>query len=161
MEKKELKFESYLSDISPEHEGLVLGLHDMMTGRGCQVKLQEAKMGHVVSFTDPKTKKTVANFVSRKKGPMVRIYGDNSDKYPELIGELPAGMVADVEKSSVCRRLLDPTKCNSRCQMGYVLTLGGTEHKKCRNSCFMFFINKENTPWVQKLLDRELSERAL
>ncbi|MDL2234374.1 hypothetical protein LJC63_12475 [Ruminococcaceae bacterium OttesenSCG-928-L11] len=158
--KTKLVFSNYLSDINPEFEFLVQRIHDKMVEWGCQVKLQESKSGHVVSFVDAKTDKTVANFVSRKKGPTVRIYADNLDQYAAMLPELPKAMVAQLEKASACRRLLDPTKCNARCPMGYVYTLNGTEHKKCRYNCFMFLINEDTAPSILTLLEREMAGRS-
>lgn len=160
MEKKELRFEGFLSDISPDYEKYVRLIHDKLVQAGCLVKLQEAKSGLVVSFVHPATKKTVANFVSRKKGPVIRIYGDFSGSYMELLQTLPEGMIRDIEKSPLCKRLVDPTKCNSRCQMGYELTINGQRHQKCRFNCFMFAVNGENSPAILSLLESEMQGRA-
>jgi len=161
MDKTNLTFDSYLSDIGPDYEPFVMQIHDALTQWGCTVKLQEAKNGHVVSFADPRTKRVIVNFVSRKKGPVIRIYGDNAGSYGQLINDLPQDMVQEIEKASICRRMHDPAKCNSRCLMGYALTINGTQHKKCRNSCFMFTMNARNTPSILELLHRELQARAV
>lgn len=161
MEKKVLRLENFLSDISPDFEPMIREINDRLVQSGCEVKLQEAKSGHVVSFADPATKKVVANFVARKKGPVIRIYGDHYTEYLDLINTLPEKMRKDIEKASVCRRLIDPTKCNARCPMGYELTIGETLHQKCRYSCFMFPVNGENTPAILGLLEREVAERAV
>lgn len=160
MAKSELKFEGFLSDIHPDFEDSAKLIHDRLVERGCQVKVQEAKSGRVVSFTDPGAQKAIANLVVRKSGPVARIYGDHAGGYMDVIGSLPDKLVKAIEKAPLCKRLIDPEKCNSRCPMGYVLTIGGTEHKKCRYSCFMIPVNSENTPSILSILDRELAARA-
>jgi hypothetical protein len=160
MSKNELQFDNYLSDINPEFETYVMQVYEKLTAHGCAVKLQEAKSGYVVSFLDPETKKTVANFISRKKGPIIRIYGDNAGKYMDVIASLPDNMLKDIEKAPVCRRLIDPAKCNSRCVMGNILTINGVEHKKCRINCFMFVMDAQNIPSILALLDSEISQRT-
>lgn len=160
MDQKEMRFEDFLNDISPEYIDYVSEIHDLLLQHSCIIKMQLAKSGHVVSYSDPKTKKVVANFVSRKKGPVIRIYGDHSSKYMELLEALPEGMIKSIEKSSACRRLIDPVKCNSRCPMGYTLTVKGIRHQKCRYNCFMFEINTQNSASIMSLLVKELRERA-
>lgn len=157
MEKAELGFESFISDISPEYELLVKKIYDKLVEEGCGVKLQEAKSGHVVSFTV--SGKTLANFVSRKKGPVVRIYGDNCGEYVQILASLPEAMQKTIDKAPVCRRLLDPEKCNARCPMGYCFVLNGQDYKKCRYNCFMFPITEENVSGILDLLDHEVELR--
>jgi len=160
MAKEELTFDLFLSDIPMDSAPAVTQIHKALTDNGCQVKLQAAKSGHVVSYTDPKTKKTVANFVARKKGPMLRLYGDNFQQYFDVIEALPDSMKGVIEKASSCKRLLDPTKCNSRCTMGFEFTLNGTLHKKCRYNCFMFLVDGDSKDYIEKLVTREMQCRA-
>ena len=161
MEKKELGLEGYLSDCSPDFEIYVRQVHDKLMQGGMEVKVQQAKSGHVVSFTDPKSKKVIANFISRKKGPVIRIYGDNVGKYEGTLEELPEGMIKDIEKTSVCRRMVDPVKCNAKCPMGYAFTIHGNLYQKCRYNCFMFVMNAENVPSIINLLDHEIRQRVV
>lgn len=160
MSKEALTLDDFLADISPEFEAHVRQIDQFLTEKGLQISLQLAKSGHVVSYTDPSSKKVVANFVSRKKGPTIRIYADNVSKYNDVIEALPADMLGQIAKTGACRRLLDPTKCNAHCPMGYVFTIGETEHKKCRYNCFMLLIDAKNTPHLIELLDHELAHRA-
>lgn len=159
-EKEELRFEGFLSDIDPKYTDIVGHLHDFLIGKGCGIKIQLAKSGHVVSFSDAKTKRVVANFVSRKNGPIARIYGDNSNKYIDFLEALPEEMIKAIGKSPSCKRLIDPEKCNSRCPMGYDLTIKGTRYQKCRYGCFMFDINAVSAPYIKDFFDKEIAERT-
>jgi len=160
MDKKEMRFEDFLNDISPAFVECVTQIHDTLIGGGCDIKLQLAKSGHVVSYSDPKTGKVAANLVTRKKGPVVRIYGDNVNNCPSLLEALPEKMVKSIEKAPACRRMLDPTKCNGKCPMGYDFVLQGVRQQKCRYNCFLFEITGETTPWIIDLLKAEIQGRT-
>lgn len=161
MSTNELRFEQFLSDIQPDFEEAVRAIHDRLAAGGCAVSLQAAKSGLVVSFTHPATKKVVANFVARKKGPMLRLYADGLAGYADTVAALPERMLDQIAGQAVCRRLLDPAKCNARCPMGYVLTIRGEEHKKCRYNCFLLPINTANAPALLTLVEKELAARAV
>lgn len=161
MSKDGLRFEDFLMEVDSACLGIVTQLHEYLTENGCGVKLEAAKSGYVVSYSHNKTKKVIANYVFRKKGLIIRIYGDNVSNYAELIDTLPAGMADAIEKAPMCKRLMDPSKCNSRCPMGYIFTLKGTEHKKCRYNSFMFLINDENASYIKSFLENELMLRAV
>jgi len=101
-------------------------------------------------------KSGLANFVFRKSGLVIRVYGDYVHKYNDYLETLPIGMVKGIEKAPVCKRLIDITKCNSKCRMGYEFTLKGNHHQKCQYNCFMFPVNDENIPFIREFLEREL-----
>lgn len=161
MSKEGLNFEDFLMEVDSACLEIVLHLHEYLLEQECTVKLEAAKSGYVVSYSHSKTKKVIANYVFRKKGLLIRIYGDHVSNYAEFVNTLPEGMVKAIEKAPVCRRLIDPTKCNSRCPMGYVFTLNGTEYKKCRYNSFMFLVNDESAPFIKTFLEHELAERDL
>ena len=158
MAKQEFHIEDYLNDISPDYADFIMSLHSYLTENGCVLTLKQAANGHVASYS--KNKKVIANFVSRKKGPVVRIYGDNVSKYIGFMETLPDGMIKAVAKAPACKRLLDPAACNSRCSMGYDFTVKGAHHQKCKYNCFMFEINAENYTYIKDFLENELRERA-
>ncbi|MDL2324962.1 hypothetical protein LJC61_07430 [Ruminococcaceae bacterium OttesenSCG-928-A16] len=159
MSKDNFVFDDFLLDVTPETLPFVSGLHEYLLANGCGVKIQSAKSGYVVSYLHTKSKKVVANYVSRKKGLVMRIYGNNAAKYTAFIETLPATMKAEIEKAPVCKRLLDPTKCSSKCTMGNIFTLDGIEHKKCRYNSFMFLLTPESMPFIKSFLLQELTER--
>lgn len=160
MDNNELQYENFLNDVNPVYRDFVNQTHDFFLQNGCKVKIELAKNGYVISYSHTKTKKVIANFVFRKNGLVIRIYGDNFDKYIGFFDELPAAMIKSIGKSPVCKRLLDPTKCNSRCPKGYDFTVKDSHFQKCRYSCFMFEINEESIPFIKTFIENEVKERA-
>lgn len=159
MSKEKIPFEDFLMDVNPTDLEFVMQMHEVMLEHNCKVEIKSAKSGFVVSYTDGASKKVVANYVFRKKGLIMRIYGDHIKEYIKLLETIPAGMVKEIEKAPACKRLLDPAKCNSRCSMGYIFTLNGTEHKKCRYNSFMFLLGDESNPHIKSFVEHELQGR--
>ena len=160
MDKKELNFENFLMDVNPAYHEFVTQVHNDLLENECKVKMELAKNGYVISYSD-KNKRVIANFVFRKSGLVTRIYGDAVNQYNDFLETLPVGMIKAIEKAPVCRRLIDITKCNSRCRMGYDFTLKGTRYQKCQYSCFMFPVNDENNPFISGFLKKELAARKV
>ena len=159
VDKKELKFEDFLMDVNPAYHEFVTRTHDFLRENGCSMKMDVAKNGYLVSYSD-KSKRVIANFVFRKSGLVMRIYGDHARQYNDFMETLPDGMIKAIEKAPVCKRLIDITKCNSRCRMGYSFVLKGTQHQKCQYNCFMFSVSDENIPATSDFLKKELAARA-
>lgn len=159
MENKKPTFEDFLFDVSPLQRPFIDPIHESLIQNDCQAKIEIAKSGYVVSYAFQPQKRVIANLIFRKKGVMIRIYGDNVTKYEGLLQTLPESMRKDIVKSSNCKRLLDPTKCNARCSMGNVFMLDGEQHKKCRYGSFMFLISQETAAPIQEFLANELRER--
>lgn len=160
MEKKTPTYDDFLLDVSPLQRPMVDAVDAFLRAHGCVVRVTPAKSGYVVSYDRVADGKVIANYVFRKKGLIIRIYGNHVEQYPEVLGEMPDAMQKAVAKAPICRRLHDPTKCNARCPMGNVFMLAGEEHKKCRYSNFMFLLDEESTPAVLGFLERELDARS-
>lgn len=158
MDEADIRFEDFLMEVEPDKLNFVLELHEYLLQNGCTIKIQPAKNGYVVSYS--RLKKVISNFVSRKKGLTIRIYGDHIGKYYNLLDSLPDEMIKAIEKAPVCKRLMDPLKCNSRCPMGYVFTLKGIDYKKCRYNGFMFLVNNETISYIKSFLENEIRERS-
>ncbi len=160
MSKEQIVFEDFLTNVSPVNLDFVNKTHDFLLQNGCTYKIEVAKSGHVVSYVLAKTKKVIVNYVFRKSGLIIRIYGDHINKYTDILTSLPENMAKTIEKAPVCKRLVDPTKCNSRCTMGYVFDLKGTTHQKCRYNSFMFEVKEENYEAIKSFLELELKNRT-
>ena len=158
MDKKDLKFENFLLDVNPAYHEFVMQVHQLLLENGCGQKLDMAKNGYVVSYSD-QSKRAILNFVFRKGELVARIYGDGVSQYNDFWETLPDGMIKAVAKAPVCRRLIDITKCNSTCRMGYEFALKGVQHQKCQYSCFMFPVRDENNPFLSDFLKSELTVR--
>ena len=160
MSKEKPRFEDFLMCVGPDDIAFVKHMHEFFTKNGCEVNIKDAKNGYVVSYVHTGTKKTVVNYVFRKKGLIMRIYGDNVGSYQDFIDVLPDGMADAIEKAPICKRLADTEKCNSRCPMGYIFALRGQEQKKCRYNGFMFLLDDESKPYVKEFVEREMRERC-
>lgn len=159
MEKSELSYEGFLEQVEPAYREFAGKIHSLMLENGCKLKLQLAKNGYVVSYEHSGTKRVAVNFVFRKKGLVIRIYGDNVNKYLDFAETLPEGMLKAIDKAPDCKRLHDFNSCNSRCPMGYDFDVKGTRYKKCRYNCFMFDVNNDNIPFIEEFIEREISSR--
>lgn len=146
-------FYDFLISVDEENQNFVMDLHDELTKLGCKIGVKPAKSGYVVSYT--LNKKTIANYVFRKKGLMARIYAGHIVQYMDFLDTLPDGMAASIQKAPICKRLKDPAACNQKCPMGYDMILKGERLQRCRNSAFMFLLTEENKPFIKSLLMKE------
>ena len=158
MQQPELRYEDFLFDVHPAHQGMVNELNDELMKRGCVRKIEMAKSGYLVSYSDGK--RALLNYVFRKSGLVMRIYADHLAEYSELLPALPEAMRKKIAKAPACRRLLDPAKCNQRCPLGYTFELDGELHKKCRYNCFLLPVDDVSAPHLRELVGRELAARA-
>lgn len=151
---KKVEFKDFVDSVAIENQKFIKELHDKLMGLGCKVEIKTAKSGYMVSYI--LNKKTVANYVFRRKGMLVRIYGVHADQYEEILETLPDEMIHTVEKAPICKRMADPGTCNPRCSMGYDFWLKGEHYQKCRSSAFMFMVCPQNNPFIQQLLLKEI-----
>lgn len=154
MPDMELSFEGFLQNVNPLHQEFVTQIHDVMLQNGCKLKLQLAKSGYVVSYSHGKDKRVILNFVFRKSGLVARIYGDYADRYMDFLETLPDKMIKSIEKAPACKL------CNPRCMKGYVFSVKGTQHQKCRYNCFLFAVDDESIPFIKTFLEHEIKERS-
>jgi len=161
VEKKAYCFEDFLLDVYPVYQAFVEQTHVALLQSGYKTKIEMAKNGFLVSYFDAKTKRSIANFVFRKSGLVIRIYGERVNRYLDFMETLPDSMVKAIDKAPVCKRLVNPTACNARCPMGYDFVIKGKRHQKCRYSGFMFPVNDESVPFITAFLEREARERAV
>lgn len=154
MEHTKLGFEEFIASVDAGYVDFVTGLHQDFLRAGCKLEVKEAKSGYVVSYL--LNKKTVANYVFRKKGLIIRIYTNHILEYMDLLESLPGGMVKDVEDAPVCKRLLNSEDCNPRCAKGYDFLLGGRRYQKCRYSAFQFPLCEAHNPAIRELIGRKL-----
>ena len=161
MEKREYRFEDFLLDVHPAYQAFVKQTHDALLRVGYRIKIEMAKNGFLVSYAHAKTKRAIANFVFRKSGLVVRIYGEHVNRYLDFMETLPDAMAKAIDKAPMCRRFANPTACNARCPMGYDFIMKGKHHQKCRYSGFMFPVNDESIPFIETFLESEAKERAV
>ncbi|MDL2250807.1 hypothetical protein LJC51_09155 [Lachnospiraceae bacterium OttesenSCG-928-J05] len=151
-------FKDFLSSVEPEHQAFVEKLNYELTEQGCDLVIKEAKSGYTASYQ--LAKKTVMNWVFRKSGVLARIYGDNVNKYEDIIASLPSDMQKKMTDSRDCKRLIDPEACSPTCVKGFVYTLDNATHKKCRNDGMFFLLTKDTAEHISNLVCAEVNVRA-
>lgn len=151
---KKIGFDDFIATVPTENQDFVKELHDKLIELGCKIDIKTAKSGYMVSYIY--NKKTVANYVFRKKGMLVRIYGVHVNDYEEFLETLPDEMSLAIQKAPICKRMVNPDACNSKCSMGYDFWLKGEHYQKCRSSAFMFLVCPQNNPFIQTLMLNEV-----
>ena len=159
MDKNDLCFDDFINEVDPNYHGFALQTHEHMLQNDCKLKMTHAKNGYVVSYQHGKKKRVIMNFVFRKSGLFARIYCDHIGEYIETLEGISTNMIKTIEKAPVCKRFEDPSTCNSKCN-GYVFTLKGTQHQKCRYNCFLFAVDDESIPFIKTLFENELQHRS-
>lgn len=156
---EKIAFQEFLASVHMDNQEFVKELHHELTELGCKIDIKSAKSGYVASYS--LNKKTIANYVFRKKGMLARIYAGHIGQYMEVLDTLPDEMIRSIQEAQICKRLVDPTACNQKCSMGYEFSLKGEWLQRCRNNAFMFLINEESKPYIKSLLLYEVKAAGL
>jgi len=141
----------------PKFQELVRDIKRGLIEQGCDLVIKEVKSGYAASYQ--LEKKTIMNWVFRKSGVLARIYGDNAGKYEDTLASLPADMQKKMTASRDCKRLIDPNACSDTCVKGFVYTLNGDTHKKCRNDGMFFLLTNETAEYIAGLVCAEVTAR--
>ena len=160
MGKGSVDFNDFLKTVDPKYHEFVLQANDFMQQNDCKLRLELAKNGYVASYQYGKKKRVILNFVFRKSGLFSRIYTNYIGQYMDVLEVIPEKMSKAVEKAPVCKRFNDPSECNPKCN-GYLFTMNGTQHQKCRYNCFLFAVDDESIPVIKALYENELKCRNL
>jgi len=156
-----IEFDDFLIAAGVEHEDFINQLHAFLQENGCVWKIRQAANGYVVSYIHKPTKRTVANYVFRKKLPMLRVYADNILSYGDKVSEWPEVMKDAIRKGGNCSRLSDPNACNSRCVGGFDFILDGERQQKCRcHMSFTFLLGDETKPYLLGVMVDEMRARG-
>jgi hypothetical protein len=158
-EKITYQFDDFFSEVSPDFKKFVATIHETLQHDGYKAKVEKKASGFFVSYSHPKTKRSMLNFLFRKNGLLVRVYADNFDKYADFLNRFPELMEKEIGKSPVCKRLINPTDCNPKCIMGYDFHVKDNHYRKCRYSCFQFSVNSESIPVLSEFVENERKER--
>lgn len=150
-------FALFLETVDIRFQDFVNEINQYLIENGCKCDIKTAKSGFVVSYVLDSTKRTLATFICRKSGMKLRIYPEHIAEYQSFLNSLPTKMKNDIQKSSVCKRLINPDDCNSKCSMGYTFEMDGEQYKKCRYMAFMPTLSEENNPFIKEFLHKELS----
>ena len=149
-------FRRFLEQVPVNMQPVVLEINSFLSEKGCKCEIKEAKRGFVTSYTRSDSTKKLLNFVFRKNGVKIRIYGAHADQYESFLEGLPEEMKKEMHKAGDCKKLNDQ-KCSPTCPGGYRFMMDGELFMKCKNTAFMFDLNEENTPFIYKFLENEVS----
>lgn len=125
-------------------------LHDELLKSGCKADIKLAKSDYVVS--DSLNKKTIANYVFCKKGLIARIYTDHINQFEGLLDTLPDKWCTQFGKRLFVSVWWIQLPVYQRRSMGDKFLLKGGRLQRCRNSAFMFCLNKNSRVFVKYLL---------
>ena len=157
MKKDKGSFKAFLSAVAPANQAFVEKLNNKLIEEGCDLVIKEAKSGYTASYQ--LEKKTVMNWVFRKAGVFARIYGDNANKYEDILASLSTEIQSKMTTSRDCKRLIDPNACSSTCVKGFVYDLHHETYKKCRNDGMLFLLTNETAEDIAKLICAEVAVR--
>ena len=101
---KKLGFEDFIAAVAAENQEFVRDAG--LTELGCKMEVKAARSGFVVSYV--LNRKTIANYVFRKKGMIARIYAAYVNQYIEALEDLPEELVQTVKAAPDCKRMIDP-----------------------------------------------------
>jgi len=131
-------------------------LHDYMLKNNCKPTFEEKKTGLLGSYKF--NKKTVINVLLKKKGLLVRIYGENIGTYSNFLNTLTDEMTQSIKDAGVCKRLAHGT-CSPKCS-GYDFTINAEHFQKCRYNCFEFLVTEESGSRIREFVEKELTART-
>jgi len=158
MAQEKITFDQFLDTVENQNKPFIQDLHDYLLDSGCKVAFEQKKNGMLASFKLGKPPRAVCNFLFRKQGMLVRIYGENTYKYDEFMQTLPEEMVASIAASGDCGRMVSGT-CSTNCK-GYDVTIRGERYQKCRYSAFELLITAESDSFIKAFVEHEISART-
>lgn len=150
-------FIAFLNTVESRYQDFVTETDNFLMNNNCKYNIKSAKNGFIVSYILNSTKKTIATFVFRKTGLKLRIYPQHINQYADFLNTLPDKMKKEIKKASVCKRLINPDECNSRCVMGYDFFMDNNHYQKCRYMAFMHTLTEENNPYIRSFLEHEIN----
>jgi len=158
MATEKIGYEDFIQAVDPSQKDFVQELHSCLLKSGCKPAFEEKKNGPFASYKHTKLKKSIANFITRKQNTLVRIYAENTDKYPDFLNKMPNEMVQSLEGAGECKRLTQ-NGCSPKCS-GYDFTINDRRFQKCRYNCFEFLVTEVSTGYVKDFIEKEINERV-
>jgi hypothetical protein len=158
MDTASVNFTDFLELVHIQYRDFVVELNDFFLNNNCKCEVKSAKTGYTVSYVLKSNKRTVATYVTRKTGVKLRIYPEHIQQYVDFLNTLPDKMKKEIEKSSVCKRLINPDDCNPKCIRGYDFNMDGEHYQKCRYMAFMHALSEESNPYLKTFLEKEMKE---
>jgi len=157
MPSEKIVFEQLLEAVETEQQGFIEEIHNYLQENGCKSSYELKKNGPLASYKYGKPPRTLLNFIFRNGKILIRIYGENVNKYENFLSALPKEMVNSLRTSGDCGRLTKNT-CSTKCS-GYDFMIGAEHFQKCRYSCFELLVTEHNNPYIKQFINHELDER--
>ena len=155
MSQTKLTIKDFIKGVDNSYQSFVKEIDDYLIENNCKATFEEKKSGLLASYKY--NNKALINFLFRKRGLLVRIYGENVNQNEELLTNLPDTMVEEIRSSSICKRIVHNT-CSPKC-MGYDFKIKGEHFQKCRYNCFEFLVTGESSSYIKELIKSELNQR--
>jgi len=158
MATEKIGFEQFLEAVDANYQEFAKDLNNYLLDNGCKVTVEEKKSGFLASYKYGKPPRAMTNFLFRKAGMFVRIYGENIGEYSNFLNTLPPEMVQSIDSAGECGRLVNNT-CSPKCS-GYDFAIEGTRFQKCRYNCFEFLVTDESVPYIKAFVENEINARS-
>ena len=161
MAKAKYQLEDFLAAVEIDDcKGFVAQTHDLLKD-SYKLDIKPLAYGLSATYSQKSTKTGMLKFSFTKAGQfVVRIYANNHAKYPDVINGLPDGLKAQIAKSPICKKAVDPQKCWDGCNAMYEFYIGEDFYQKCAYDCFLFEVSVENIPYLRALIENETRERG-
>ena len=147
--KEKLIIDDFIKAVNPAHQAFAKATHEAMTIGGCKMKMESKASGLFVSYSHPKTKRSLLNFLFRKSGLFTRLYPDNASNRLSM-DNLPASMEKEIIKAPDCKM------CSEKCNKGYKFLLSEKAYDKCRYNAFVFAVTEESKPVLSEWIEKEV-----
>ena len=146
------KIDDFFKEVEPAHQAFAKNMHEMLTMSGYKTKIESKASGLFVSYSHPKTKRSLLNFVFRKIGLLARLYPDNASSRFSM-DNLPASMEEELDKAPDCKM------CSEKCIKGNKFLLHGQAYDKCRYNSFLFVVTEESKPVLTEWIEKEVNPK--
>jgi len=153
-----MTYQDFITAVNAGNLAFVQNLNDYLSSNGCKSVFEEKKTGLLGSYKHGKTKKALINLLVKKRGLLVRIYGENIGAYRDFLNTLPLQMVQEIDGAGTCKRLVN-NGCSPKC-VGYDFIIDGKRFQKCRYNCFEFLVTDETASYIRAFVENELNARA-
>ena len=145
-------FNDFLVTVEPRHQEFAKAIHERLVENNFKVKIENKASGFFVSYSHPKTKRSLLNFLFRKSGMLARIYPNRINT--EVPGSLTETMKEEIEKAPDCKR------CSDKCPTGYKFSIKDKTYDKCRYNAFLFSVTEESKGILTEWAQREIGENG-
>ena len=143
-------FDEFMKAVDPQHKGFVEATHNELIANGYKITIESKASGFFVTYKHPKTKRSLLNFLFRKKGLLARLYPVN--KATAIPNDITAEMVQEIDKNPTCK------KCSEKCPKGYKFTIDGQDYDKCWYGAFLLTVTQGSKPILTKWIQDEITK---